>query len=287
MKKTGFCFTGEGARGSIQAGIALSLYEKGVVADYTIGISSGSICSAAYSHLGPNGLVNLWADIKNIFSVFGLNYSFLWKSGLLNQKPMEKIVIKALKNPATCESVVCRMNILDGYLEYVSNKSSDLNTFKEAILGSVAISGLVQDRNGWVDAGSREIAPIEKCVNSGCTDVYLILGRPLFLSKWNRIPNGFLSPLLMGLRALEINLFEILVRDLEGWLGNSTKYDRDKININIVEPTEVFFENTDFYMAKTGTVLGQKNYIIRDSEELNYIFKKYSFNTLLKKNGII
>jgi predicted acylesterase/phospholipase RssA len=283
MKKIGFCFTGEGARGSIQAGIALSLCERGILADYTIGISSGSICSAAYSHLGPEGLVDLWANIKNIFSVFGLNYTFLWNSGLLNQKPMEKIVTKALKNPATCESVVCRMNILDGYLEYVSNKDSDIEKFKEAILASVAISGLVQDRNGWVDAGSREIAPIKKCINSGCTEVYLILGRPLFLSKWPKVPRGFLSPLLMGLRALEINLFEILLRDLEGWLGDSQKYDKNKININIVEPTEVFFENTDFYMSKPGTLLGQKNYIIRDSEELNYMFNKYHFHSLLRK----
>jgi len=100
----GFCFTGEGARGSIQAGIALGLYKQGIKADYTIGISSGSICSASYSHLGPEGLAEMWSKINGIFDVFGINYNFMWKTGLLNQKPMEKIVYSAVKNDPICES---------------------------------------------------------------------------------------------------------------------------------------------------------------------------------------
>ena len=75
MGKIGFCFTGEGARGSIQSGIALGLYNNGIKADYTIGVSSGSICSAAYSYLGAQGLTEMWRDIDNIFSVFSLNFN--------------------------------------------------------------------------------------------------------------------------------------------------------------------------------------------------------------------
>jgi predicted acylesterase/phospholipase RssA len=109
--KIGFCFTGEGARGSIQSGIALGLHKQGIDADFTIGISSGSICAASYAYLGPQGVSDMWSDIKNIFDVFGFNYNFFWKSGLLNQKPMEKIVRKAVQNQPICESVVVRMKI--------------------------------------------------------------------------------------------------------------------------------------------------------------------------------
>ena len=49
MSKIGFCFTGDGARGSIQAGIANSLYKQGIVPDLTIGISYGSDNAAFYA----------------------------------------------------------------------------------------------------------------------------------------------------------------------------------------------------------------------------------------------
>lgn len=276
MKKIGFCFTGEGARGAIQSGIAKSLGDNGIIADFTAGISSGSICAAAYAHLGHSESTIIWSNIRNILSVFSINYFFLHKTGVLNQKPMEKIVRDILnknKHPI-CESLVCRMNILDGRLEYISNIQNTIKEFEEAILGSVAISGLVQDRNGWVDAGSRQIAPIQKCIDAGCDEIYLILGRPLLLTIWNK-PKGFLSPIFMGLRALEINLFEILYRDLEDWLGESSKYDRKKININIVEPTMLFYENTDFYRCKDGVQMGYNNYIIKDSETLHNSFMNY------------
>ena len=147
--KIGFCFTGEGARGSVQAGIALGLHNEGINADFTIGVSSGSICAASYAYLGPKGLVDMWSDISNIFDVFSFNYDFLWKRGVLNQRPMEKIVQKAMQNKPLCESMVVRMNIEDGRMEYVSNKSVDSKEFAEAVLGSVAITALVEDRNGW------------------------------------------------------------------------------------------------------------------------------------------
>ena len=73
----GFCFTGEGARGSVQSGIALGLHKKGINADFTIGISSGSICAASYAYLGPQGVADLWSNISSVFDVFGFNFGFL------------------------------------------------------------------------------------------------------------------------------------------------------------------------------------------------------------------
>ena len=82
-KKICFCYSGEGARGSIQAGITKSLIDQGIIPDITIGVSSGSVCASSYSYLGADGLVDLWNSIGSVLDVFGFNYDFLWRTGFL------------------------------------------------------------------------------------------------------------------------------------------------------------------------------------------------------------
>jgi len=274
--KVGFCFTGEGARGAVQAGIALGLHKKGIKADFTIGISSGSICAASYSYLGPQGLVDLWSSIKNIFSIFGINYNFLWKRGLMHQKPMKKILSKAMKNEPICESVVIRMNIEDGFMDYVSNKSTTAEEFEEAVLASVAITSLVEDRDGWVDAGSRQIAPLEQCIHAGCTKIYVIMGRKLTIDTWER-PKGFLSSLKMGLRAFDVTLQEMMIRDINRCLKEIGDIGYKGIDIFLVEPDETFYESANFKRCKDGVVYGETNFHIHDKKALksNNFLKGY------------
>lgn len=264
MGKIGFCFTGEGARGSIQSGIALGLYNNGIKADYTIGVSSGSICSAAYSYLGAQGLTEMWRDIDNIFSVFSLNFN-LNSTGLLNQKPMEKIVKKALKNKPICETTVCRMNIETGEMQYVSNQACSIEEFEEAVLGSVAITALVNDRNGWVDAGSRQLAPLEQCIQAGCDEIYVVMGRPLAMVHWKK-PSGFLKPIKMAFRAFDINLHEIMVRDISSCIRNEDDPKYKNVNIHLVEPNELLFESIYFSKCKLGVEYGLNNYSISDKK---------------------
>lgn len=272
-KKIGFCFTGEGARGSIQAGIALGLFKQGIKADYTIGISSGSICAASYAYLGPYGLADMWSNIKNINSVFGFNLNFLFKTGLLNQKPMQKIVKSALKNNPICESTVCRMNIETGEMQYVTNTSSTVEEFEEAVLGSVAITALVEDRNSWVDAGSRQMAPLEQCIEAGCDKIYVIMGRPSFIEPWEK-PKGILKAIKMGFRALDISLFEIMYRDIFTCIREEGDPKYKNIDIHLVEPNELFFESVCFDKCKSGVVLGENNFFIRDKKGIRNLYEK-------------
>ena len=272
MSKIGFCFTGEGARGSVQAGIALGLHNEGINADFTIGISSGSICAASYSYLGPNGLADMWSGISNIFDVFGVNWNFPWRSGLLNQRPMEKIVAKAMKNDPICESVVVRMNIEDGRMEYVSNKSTTPEEFAEAVLGAVAITALVEDRNGWVDAGSRQLAPLEQCIEAGCDDIYVIMGRRFNIDEWKR-PGGFMSAIQMAYRALDISLNEIMMRDISKCLKNEGEFGYRGINIHLVEPLETPFQTIEFNKCRHGVSYGLDNYTRNDKRGLRGMLK--------------
>lgn len=267
MKKIGFCFTGEGARGAIQAGIALGLHNQGINADFTIGISSGSVCAASYSYLGPQGLADMWSNINSIFDVFGINYNLFGKTGLLNQKPMKKILDNAIKNKPICESKVVRMNIENGFLDYVSNQDVSSEEFAEAVLGSVAITGLVEDRDGWVDAGSRQLTPLKQCIESGCDDIYVILGRPLDLQSWQK-PKKYFKLFDMAFRALDITLYEVMIRDINNCLRTSKDPDFKNINIFLIEPKDLLYESINFNMCKKGVEYGCYNYQKHDKKAL-------------------
>lgn len=278
MAKIGFCFTGEGARGAVQAGIAYSLAQHGIVADFTAGISSGSICAAAYAHLKPTGLYNLWADIKDIRSVFGINWNPFGKYGLLNQKPMEKIVYAAVQHAPICESVVAQMNIETAELQYVSNKNTTKEEFAEAVLGSVAITAVVEDRNGWVDAGSRQLAPVSLCVDAGCTDIYIITGRPMIMRNWKK-PKRWLKIPQMAFRAFDISLFEIALRDINYWIGPDAPEIAKDLNISLVQPTDMFYESVEFRKCAEGVKLGMYNYTGRNKQELRMHFSQFPIKT--------
>ena len=273
MSKIGFCFTGEGARGSIQAGIALGLYEQGITPDFTIGISSGSICAASYAYLGAEGLANMWSNISGIFDVFGINYFPIGKTGLLNQKPMRKTLLKAMENEPLCESTVIRMNIETGEMDYVSNKKVNKEEFAEAVLGSVAITGLVEDRDGWVDAGSRLLTPLEQCIDVGCTEIYVIMGRPLVLQEWKK-PKGLFKIPKMIFRALDITLHEMMARDINNCIREKTDPKFKNVNIFLMEPKELFFESVEFGKCKKGVVYGKTEYRKQDKKGLRSYLKK-------------
>lgn len=283
MTKVGFCFTGEGARGAIQAGIAYGLAQHGIMADFTAGISSGSICAAAYAHLKPSGLYDLWHNIKGVTSVFGINW---WKLpcvyGLCNQKPMEKIVKAAVQNEPICESVVARMHIETGTMDYVSNKKVSRDDFAEAVLGSVAITALVEDRNGWVDAGSRQLAPVSLCVDAGCTDIYIITGRPMRILDWKK-PRGLLKIPAMAFRAFDISLFEIAMRDINYWVGPDAPDSAKDLNITVVQPTRLLYENIEFNKCAEGAAWGRYNYMGHKKAELKMHFCRYPLKQAIRR----
>lgn len=258
-KKICFCYSGEGARGSIQAGITKSLVDKGILPDITIGVSSGSICAASYSYLGSDGLVDLWNSIDSIFDVFGFNYNFLWKSGFLNSKPLQKRIEKVIHNDPLCESVVSKLNIETGEIKYVSNSLVSREEFRDSIIASIAITTLIEDKDGWVDAGSRLLTPIDHAVSLGCTDIYIITGRPMKLPFWKK-SNGWLSFAKIGLRALDLSLYEIMARDINNWISDENKILENNINLTLIQPRDFIFESTEFKKCKIGTEYGLNQY---------------------------
>lgn len=272
-KKICFCYSGEGARGSIQAGITKSLISSGITPDLTIGVSSGSVCASSYSYLDADGLVDLWNSIDSIFDIFGFNYGFLWKRGLLNTKPLSDRVQSIVHDYPICESIVSKLNIETGEIKYVSNKTSEKQEFIDSVVASIAITTLVEDKNGWVDAGSRVLAPIDQAVALGCSDIYIICGRPMELQYWEK-SSGFLSLLKMGLRALDISLYELMFRDIQNWIYNPKKIRANNINITLLQPKELIFESTEFDKCRIGTKYGLTEYVSYNPLQLQVLFPK-------------
>lgn len=276
-KKVCFCYSGEGARGSIQAGITKSLIDQGIQPDLTIGVSSGSVCAASYSYLGADGLLDLWNSIDSILDVFGLNYNFLWKTGFLNSKPLSKRVDKIVHSEPICESIVSKLNIETGEVKYVSNKNVTRQEFIDSVVASIAITTLIEDKNGWVDAGSRILTPIDHAVSLGCTDIYIITGRPMELSYWKK-PKGWLSLFKFGLRALDISLYELMLRDINHWINDPDKIAEKNLTITLLQPKEFVFESTEFSKCKSGTKYGIENHSSYNPTQIQSLF--YKFNTL-------
>lgn len=263
----GFCFTGEGARGAVQAGIVLGLHEKGIDADLTIGISSGSCCAAAYAYGGPQGLADMWLGVKTILNVFRPNWNFLWNRGLMNQRPAEKVVAKLIQNKPVCEGIVCRLNIMTGEMQYVSSKDTTPEEFGEAALGSFAITGLVTDRKGWVDAGSRQMAPLTQAIEAGCDEIYVISGRPLVVPEW-KLPGGLLPQLRMGYRALDLSLYELMLRDISTCLRKSGEPGYRGVKIHLVEPKELLYDCVLFRKCRDGVAYGRTEYMFHEETAL-------------------
>lgn len=273
-KKICFCYSGEGARGSIQAGITKSLVDQDIKPDVTIGVSSGSVCAASYSYLGANEMVDLWNSIDSILDVFGFNYNFLWKSGFLNSKPLQKRIQNIIHDNPLCESIVSKLFIETGEVQYVSNKIVKKSEFIDSLIASIAITTLIEDNKGWVDAGSRILTPIDYAVSLGCTDIYIITGRPMKLAYWKK-PTGWLSFAKIGLRALDISLYEIMIRDINNWINNEDKILENNINLTLVQPRDFIFESTEFKKCKIGTNYGMTEYSLFNPIELKNLFSDY------------
>ena len=273
MGKIGFCFSGEGARGSIQAGIVLGLAKRGIKADFTVGVSSGAICASAYSFMGPEKLVDLWSNVHSVWDVFGFNWNFLWGTGVLNQRPAEKLVANAISNDPTCECVVSRMNINSGLIEYISNKNVSKEEFGEAVLGAFAIPGLVNDRNGYVDATFRVEAPLQQAINAGCTELYVILGRQMESKIWTA-PGGFLNAFFHFTHSFELTLDELIRRDIQSCVRKNTDFDFKNIPIHVWQPMNVpTFEALQFRKCPHGIEIGLNNSVEITEHALRMGFK--------------
>lgn len=190
MSKTAFVLSGGGAKGSFQVGVLTQLAQQGIIPDALYGTSTGALNSCGYSYLGINGLLQMWRGIKSNKDIMVQYPWFLLPfylafgkgKGVYSMKPLEKkIQAIVTQNEPKINATVCRVSLKTSAKSYVSvgpGQPKDEN-FARAVLASASTPLLNDVVDGeWVDGGVRQITPLEPAVDSGATEIYVILAEP-------------------------------------------------------------------------------------------------------------
>ena len=199
-------------------------------------------------------MADLWSGVNSLWDVFGFNWNFLWNTGILNQKPAEKYIQAAIRNTPICESVISRLNVCKGVVEYVSNQNIPKEEFAEAVLSAFAIPGLVTARNGYIDGAFMVETPLQQAIDSGCTEIHVILGSPMKPSVWS-IPTGLFKFASMFYRAFDLSLTEILILDVFNYIKSG-----NNIPIHVYQPNTCLYSLLDFSQCAQGVQYGLENY---------------------------
>lgn len=275
---TAFVFSGEGARGSYQAGIVKALDEKGIVADATFGTSSGALNATGYSYLGVETLTKVWKSIDRIEKVFSPNkLAMLWKKGAYSSAPLHRMVRDiVLQNVPSVPVTVTKVNILTGELVFDDNQKSPAPLFIDSVVSSASIPGLVEPMAGvWVDGGVRAMAPLKAAVKSGADKICVIVGQPLKMEVWEDIKGFFkIGPVdicqsaMAAMRSMNLAMHQALMNDLRLALRRNKMKGFREIEIQVFGPKELPFGGLDFKSTPKGVEMGYSHHTEFDLTDL-------------------
>jgi NTE family protein len=248
MKKA-LVLSGGGSKGSMQFGILKHIFEQGYKPDVIYGTSVGSLNAAGISHVGIEGLQDIWNSLKKTSDVFKINLGFFLflSSGLYNAKPLKKLLEKTIKNnPPMMDAYSCKVHLETGEIVYSYCLDKD---YIESTVASCSIPGFTEDINGWVDGGVREQTPLHKAIQNGADEIVVVLCNPLksnpdFAKKGNWIKNI--------LRATELLAHETFLTDIQAciWHNENLEEGRRSIKLTIYAPRELVIGSNDFESDK-------------------------------------
>jgi len=275
---------GGGAKGAFQAGAFKYLAEKGESFEIISGTSVGSLNGSflAQYKLGQErqaaeDLVELWKETstktvyhKWYYGVLGRLPFFLptWlggKTGMYNPAPLRKMLDSKLDVDRILSSGhrlrVSAININTGDL-FVWSEADSL-VLRQAVLSSssyppafppVSIGGV-----DYLDAGAREIIPVEAAIRAGATDITVIACSPYnVVGNLPKKPTG----LDIALRTIDASGVEIEKWDLKAVelfnalveSGHPLAAGMSHIKMRIIRPRQALLDDTlDFDPARIRT----------------------------------
>lgn len=213
--------TGEGAKGAWQAQAFrdhISLSNKAV--DFFVGVSSGAINAVGFTMIGQTKTLDIWKRINKINDVFGFNgVSALWKNGAFNSKPLEKMLRNTL-GVTHYSQAVAYFPITSAEYGALRWCNTAQDSLIENVLAAVAIPGLVEDKDGYLDGGCRMLAPVSKAIEMGAKEVVVIMGRPYTMNAPHFKGDGlvfggrWLKCAAYGYRFIDLLMHELTMRDI-------------------------------------------------------------------------
>ncbi len=250
---------GGSVKGAFQAGVIKALFEKGYQPDAIYGVSAGSLNAAylvnqfgqqANAHLPisyPQAAQDLWdfwelrithpESLSKPFNLFELGWSALTKKfkGLVDTSPLRDLLQDVLQNRNLSASPVGlkvgAVNVLDGAMHYVD---PSFENFQEYLLASSAVPILMpvvtingKKRKSYLDGGLRDVAPLQKAIQDGATEVVVIACHTEMIEGGD-FDSGDLLALVD--RVMDIAVNEILNADL--------RVQRSEVKLKIIRPNQ-------------------------------------------------
>lgn len=250
---------GGSVKGAFQAGVIKALFEKGYQPDAIYGVSAGSL-NAAYlinqfgqqvnAHLPisyPQAAQDLWdfwelrithpASLSKPFSLFELGWSALTKKfrGLVDTSPLRDLLHDVLQSRNLSASPVGlkvgAVNVLNGAMHYVD---PSIENFQEYLMASSAVPILMpvieingEKRKSYLDGGLRDVAPLQKAIQDGATEVVVIACHTEMI-EGGEFDSGDLLALVD--RVMDIAVNEILNADL--------RIQHSDVKLTIIRPKQ-------------------------------------------------
>jgi NTE family protein len=250
---------GGSVKGAFQAGVIKALFEKGYQPDAIYGVSAGSL-NAAYlvnqfgqqvnagmpiSYLqAAQDLWDFWERritrpecLSKPFNLFQLGWTALTKKfkGLVDTSPLRDLLSDVLQDRNLHASPVGlkigAVNIMEGVMHYVDPSFED---FQNYLLASSAVPILMpvvqlegQKQKSYLDGGLRDVAPLQKAIQDGATEVVVIACHTEMIEGGD-FDSGDLLALVD--RVMDIAVNEILNADL--------RVPHSEIKVTIIRPSQ-------------------------------------------------
>ena len=250
---------GGSVKGAFQAGVIKALFEKGYQPDAIYGVSAGSL-NAAYlvnqfgqqANAGlpisfPQAAQDLWdfwehrithpECLSKPFNIFQLGWTALTKKfrGLVDTSPLRDLLFDVLQGRNLHASPVGlkvgAVNIMEGAMHYVD---PSFENFQDYLLASSAVPILMpvvkiegEKRKSYLDGGLRDVAPLQKAIQDGATEVVVIACHTEMIEGGD-FDSGDLLALVD--RVMDIAVNEILNADL--------KMSRSEVKLTIIRPLQ-------------------------------------------------
>ena len=250
---------GGSVKGAFQAGVIKALFDQGYQPDAIYGVSAGSLNAAylvnqfgqqANAHLPisyPQAAQDLWdfwelrithpQSLSKPFNLFELGWSALTKKfkGLVDTSPLRDLLQDVLQSRNLSASPVGlkvgAVNVLDGAMHYVD---PSFENFQEYLLASSAVPILMpvvkingETRKSYLDGGLRDVAPLQKAIQDGATEVVVIACHTEMIEGGD-FDSGDL--LVLVDRVMDIAVNEILNADL--------RMQRSEVKLRIIRPKQ-------------------------------------------------
>lgn len=232
--------SGGGARGSIQIGCINELYLKGVRWDAVVGVSAGALNAAGIAHFGPTKSIDFWKSVKSNSDILDRNWiSFLWKQGMYNLKPLEKLLRKTFKDAPTpwLDFYMGITNLRNGILRFEKGKSE---TLIEHLLASSCIPAIMEPSGQEADGGVRDTVPLSFAIRDlGADEIDVVMCQALDRNQWfleEKWKPSFPKILSTAARAVEILSAEVTYGDIQMCVTRNSDPAFKRIKLNVYSP---------------------------------------------------